>query len=36
MLLKKDTVTIDRDILECSAKGMETKVRFGERIGVKA
>lgn len=33
LLLKKDTVTIDTDILENSAQGIETVVRFGEKIG---
>lgn len=33
LLCKKDTVTIDRDILEYSARGIETKVRLGERVG---
>lgn len=32
-LLKKDVVQIDEDILAHSAKGIETKVRMGERIG---
>ncbi|MBQ3355588.1 MAG: phosphatidylserine decarboxylase [Oscillospiraceae bacterium] len=36
LLLKKDTVRIDEDILTYSAQGIETKVRLGERIGVKA
>ncbi|MDD6769306.1 MAG: phosphatidylserine decarboxylase [Inconstantimicrobium porci] len=30
---KKDTVVIDEDILEQSAKGCETHVKFGETIG---
>ncbi len=33
LLLKKDAVRIDADILEHSARGIETKVRIGERIG---
>ena len=33
LLCKKNTVAIDRDILDYSAKGIETKVRLGERIG---
>lgn len=32
LLLKKDAVTVDADILEYSAKGIETKVKIGERI----
>lgn len=32
LLLKKDTVTVDADILKYSAKGIETKVKIGERI----
>lgn len=35
LLLKKDVVRIDDDILTYSAQGIETKVRLGERIGVK-
>ena len=35
ILLKKGIVNIDRDILEYSAKGIETKVKYGERIGIK-
>lgn len=34
LLCKKDKVVIDRDILDYSAKGIETKVHLGERIGV--
>lgn len=33
LLCKKDRVAIDQDILDYSAKGIETKVRLGERIG---
>ena len=33
LLLKKDTVCMDEDILNYSAQGIETKVRLGERIG---
>lgn len=33
LLLKKDTVQMDEDILEYSALGIETKVRIGEKIG---
>lgn len=33
LLVKKDTVCIDADILENSANGMETVVKFGEKIG---
>ena len=35
LLLKKDIVHIDDDILSYSAKGIETKVSLGERIGAK-
>ena len=33
LLVKKDTVNIDADILENSAKEIETVVKFGEKIG---
>ena len=33
LLLKKHAVTIDEDILSHSARGIETKVRIGEKIG---
>ena len=33
MLLKKDAAVIDSDILQNSAEGIETVVRFGEKIG---
>ena len=33
LLCKKDKVAIDQDILDYSAKGIETKVHLGERIG---
>ena len=32
LLLKKDAVKVDADILQYSAKGIETKVKIGERI----
>lgn len=35
MLLKKDTVKIDNDIIINAEKGIETKVNMGERIGIK-
>ena len=35
LLLKKDTLKMDADILENSALGIETVVRFGEKIGEK-
>lgn len=35
LLLKKNVVRIDGDILTHSAQGIETKVRLGERIGVR-
>ncbi|MGL4393096.1 MAG: phosphatidylserine decarboxylase [Fusobacteriaceae bacterium] len=34
MLLEKDKVKIDSDILENSKKGLETKIYMGEKIGV--
>lgn len=34
ILVKKDVLEIDNDILENSAKGIETIVRLGEKIGV--
>ena len=34
LLLKKDAVTVDADVLKYSAKGIETKVKIGERIAV--
>ena len=33
LLVKKNTVQIDTDILENSAEGIETVVKFGEKIG---
>ncbi len=33
--LQKDAVIIDADILENTAKGIETVVKYGERIGIK-
>ena len=33
LLCKKNRIAIDRDILDYSAKGIETKVALGERIG---
>lgn len=33
LLVKKNTVQIDADILENSAQGIETVVKFGEKIG---
>lgn len=36
VLLKKDAAILDPDILENSAEGIETVVRFGEKIGVAA
>ncbi len=35
LLMQKDAVQIDEDILKHSAVGIETKVRLGERIGKK-
>ena len=34
LLLKKDSIIIDDDILSNTARGIETKVWMGERIGV--
>lgn len=34
LLLKNNTVQIDRDILENSQAGIETVVRYGEKIGI--
>lgn len=36
LLLKKDAVNIDSDILSNTAEGIETVVKMGEKIGVKA
>ena len=33
LLMQKDTVRVDSDILENSAEGIETVVRYGEKIG---
>lgn len=35
LLLQKDMVDIDKDILDNSAKNIETVVKYGERIGIK-
>lgn len=35
LLLKKDTVKIDDDIMEYSSQGIEARIRQGETIGVK-
>ncbi len=35
LLFKKDTITIDQDILDNSKKNIETNVRYGEKIGTK-
>lgn len=35
LLFEKNMIKTDPDILEMSSKGIETKVRMGERIGVK-
>ena len=34
LLLKKDTAVLDSDILENSENGIETVVKFGEKIGI--
>ncbi|MCM1131926.1 MAG: phosphatidylserine decarboxylase [Ruminococcus flavefaciens] len=35
LLFEKDTVAVDKDILANSAKGIETAVKYGEKIGAK-
>lgn len=35
LLFEKDTVEVDKDILANSAKGIETAVKYGEKIGAK-
>ena len=35
LVLKKDAAEVDEDILAASGKGLETAVRYGERIGTK-
>ena len=35
LFFEKDMINVDPDILEMSGNGIETKVRMGERIGVK-
>jgi len=35
ILVKKDIIRIDADILEESSKGIESKVRYGEKIGTR-
>lgn len=35
LLLKKNTVVLDEDILKNSANGVETIVKYGEKIGIK-
>ena len=35
VFFEKDGIKIDDDLLEMSGNGIETKVRMGERIGVK-
>ena len=34
LLVKKDAVVIDRDILNNSVENIETRVKCGEKIGV--
>jgi len=34
-LLTQNNLKIDKDIIENSLKGIETKVKYGERIGEK-
>ncbi len=35
LLLEKDTVVLDEDILANSVKSIETKVKYGSRIGTR-
>ncbi len=35
MLLKKGCVKIDKDILENTAKGLETKLLMGDQLGMR-
>lgn len=35
LLVKKDIIEIDKDILENSINGIETIVKYGERVGIK-
>ena len=35
LLFKKDTITIDKDILDNSKDNIETIVKYGEKIGKK-
>ena len=35
LLIKENMVTIDKDIIENTTKGLETVVKYGERIGIK-
>jgi len=35
LLVKKDIIEIDKDILENSTNGIETIVKYGERVGIK-
>ena len=36
MLFGKDSIAVDEDILRNSAEGIETVVKYGEKIGKKA
>lgn len=36
MLFGRDSISIDEDILRNSAEGIETVVKYGEKIGIKA
>ena len=35
LLIKKDVIDIDKDILNNSVRNIETRVKCGEKIGVK-
>jgi phosphatidylserine decarboxylase len=35
IFIKKDIVKVDQDIIENSSAGIETRVKQGERIGIK-
>jgi len=35
LLFEESRIRIDRDIIDCSSKGIETKVKSGEKIGVR-
>jgi phosphatidylserine decarboxylase len=35
LLFKENVINLDKDILDCSKRGIEVKIRLGEKIGVK-